>query len=120
MKIQEEVQPEQLISLSGEQIPLVTSSEPELDVHEKSAVMFNALSKQFRRVGYELANRKKRAMVRVVEAFLFEPLEQVKLEGKVEQDLLDLMRQIMYHKLVINDYFETQMKDKETKENEQG
>lgn len=77
---------------------------PELDEFEQAGVMFNHLSKVFRKKGYALAGRKKRAFVRILESLLFEPLEEVKLEGKEEEELLDLCNEILYHKLKIKEY----------------
>lgn len=77
---------------------------PELDEYEQSAAMFNMLSKRFRGMCYDLTTRKKRAVSRVLEALLFEPLEEIELSGKEEKELLDLSRQIIYHKMKIHEY----------------
>lgn len=77
---------------------------PEIDEYEQSAAMFHHLSLNFRRNVYQLANRKKRAPVRVLEAILFNPLEEVKLLGKEEKNLFDLCTQIIYHKAKIMEY----------------
>jgi len=69
-----------------------------LDKVEESALQIKALAGTFRQMGYSLSNRKKRAVVRVLEAVLFEPLEDVQLMGKAEKDLLAICNQIMYHK----------------------
>lgn len=91
------------------------------DQDEASAIFINQSHKQFRKLVYEMANRKKRSVSRVLEAVLFEPLEEVQLHGKEEEQLLDLCLKIMYHKSVIFDYAQKQIeKKKETGElNEQ-
>lgn len=76
----------------------------QFDDYEKSAIMFNALSKQFRKMSYDLVKRKKRAASRVLEALLFEPLEEVPLFGKEEKELLDIAKQVIYHKMMIGEY----------------
>lgn len=88
-----------------------------LDQDEQSAIFINQAHKQFRKLCYELANRKKRSIPRVLEAVLFEPLEEVKLNGKEEEQLLDLCLKIMYHKTIIFEYAQKQIdKKKETGE----
>ena len=76
----------------------------EEDMYEKSAEQIHALYAIFRKMGYALSQRKKRAAVRVLEAVLFEPLEKVKLEGKAEEELFALCHQIMYHKNKVTEY----------------
>lgn len=68
------------------------------DLVEESGIFINRTHAIFRRLGYSLTKRKRKAVVRVLEAFLFEPLETVELQGKEEKELLDLCYQIMYHK----------------------
>ena len=82
-------------------------ADPVLDEVEQSALFINQAAKKFRSIGYNLAQRKKRAAIRVLEAVLFEPLEEVKLSGKEEQELFDLCQAVMYHKgKVLNYAFE--------------
>ena len=90
----------------------------EEDVYEQSAQTFHLLHSQFRKLGYAISNRKKRAVVRVLEALLFEPLESVELSGKVEKDLLALCHQVMYHKNKIAEYAVERKLAKENKEGE--
>lgn len=85
-------------------IEKVTHKKEDYDEYEYSAMMFRGLSEKFRKIGYKLAERKKKAPIRVLEAFMFQPLETVELVGKEEENLLDLCRQIMYHKMKINEY----------------
>lgn len=80
------------------------NKEEKLDEYEQSAAMFHHLSQVFRKQVYELAKRKKRAPIRVLEAFLFRPLEDVELNGKEEKNLLDLCSTIIYHKVKIMEY----------------
>ena len=87
-----------------------------LDEYEQSAAMFNHLSQVFRKELYKLANRKKRAAPRVLEALLFEPLESVQLSGKEEKNLLEMCSQIVYHKAKIIEY--AHIKTNEEKEND--
>lgn len=74
------------------------------DQYEESALIFNALHSQFRQIGYQLAKRKKKAPIRVLEAMLFMPLEEVQLVGAEEKELFDLCHKIMYHKNKITEY----------------
>ena len=75
--------------------------------------MFYHLAQIFRKEVYKLAKRKKRAPVRVLEALLFQPFEQVELSGAEERNLLDLCGQILYHKAKIAEYAEEQQITKE-------
>lgn len=77
---------------------------PEFDQDEMSAIFINQAHKQFKKIGYEVANRKKRAAVRVLEAVLFEPLEKVELLGIEEKQLFDLCQKVMYHKGILLKY----------------
>lgn len=77
---------------------------PEFDTDEMAAIFINQAHKQFKKLGYEIANRKKRSVVRVLEAVLFEPLEQVELLGKEEKQLFDLCQKVMYHKGILLKY----------------
>lgn len=97
-----------------------TQQEEKLDEFENAALMFNVLSQQFRQNGYKLAQRKKRSAVRVLEALLFSPLEEVELIGKEETDLLQLCHQIMYYKMKINEYaiMRSEAREKENQSNE--
>ena len=82
-------------------------AEPVLDEVEQSAMFISQSHKTFRKLVYALAKRKKLAPVRVLEAVLFEPLEQIKLSGKEEEQLFDLCQAVMYHKgKVLNYAFE--------------
>lgn len=87
--------------------------EAQVDEYEQSAQMFHILHSQFRKMGYSLANRKKRAAIRVLEAVLFRPLEDVKVVGKEEQELVDIALQVMYHKNKIAEYAVKQKMNKE-------
>lgn len=76
----------------------------DFDEYEQSALIFKNLCEQFNKKGYKLADKKKRALVRVIGSFLFEPLETIQLFGKEEKEMVDLCRSIMYHKMKINEY----------------
>lgn len=76
----------------------------ENDEVELSAKTIHILFQHFRKVGYKLADRKKKAPIRVLEALLFDGLEDVELVGKEELNLLDIAKQIMYHKGVLIEY----------------
>lgn len=93
----------------------VDKVDDKLDEHEQAAITFNYYSSVFRENGYKLANRKKRAVVRVLEKLILEPFEDVKLEGKEEQDLLDICKKLMYCKMKIGEYaiLRKENKDKE-------
>jgi hypothetical protein len=68
------------------------------DETEQAALFINSAHKEFRRLTFALADRKKHSVSRVLEAVLFEPLEQVELLGKQEQQLFDICQQVMYNK----------------------
>lgn len=107
-----------------EEIQEKSTEQKELDEYEQSAQMFHILHSQFRRMSYALANRKKRAVARVLEAAMFEPLEKVELLGKEEQELFAITQQIMYHKNKIAEYVVKRKleeeKQEESKKEEQG
>lgn len=75
-----------------------------LDQDEISAVFVNQAHKEFKQLAYGLADRKKRAVARVLEAVLFEPLEAVELIGQPEKELFELCQKVMYHKGVVLNY----------------
>lgn len=81
-----------------------TKAVPEFDADENAAIFINQAHKHFKKIGYEVANRKKRSVVRVLEAVLFEPFEAVELLGQEEKQLFDLCQKIMYHKGVLLKY----------------
>ena len=87
----------------------------EADQYEESAKFFHLSHRQFRQLGYRLADRKKRALVRVLEAVLFEPLEDVETLGKEEKEMVDFCRRVLYHK---NKIIEFAHKRKEEAEKE--
>lgn len=91
--------------------------EIETDKYEESALIFNALHGQFRQIGYQLAKRKKKAPIRVLEAILFMPLEEVSLVGAEEKELFDLCHKIMYHKNKITEYAITRKMELEKESN---
>ena len=83
---------------------------------EESAQFIHLLYTRFRKMGYALSNRKKRALARVLEAVLFEPLHEIKLDGKAEKDLFDICQQVLYHKDVLKSYaIEQKIKEEENK-----
>lgn len=83
---------------------------------EESAQFIHLLHSRFRKMGYALSNRKKRALTRVLEAVLFEPLHEIKLDGKAEKDLFDICQQVLYHKDVLKSYaIEQKIKEEESK-----
>lgn len=77
--------------------------EKELDETEKAALFINQAHKKFRGLAYGLA-RKKNAVARVLEAVLFEPLEEVKLIGKQEEQLFEICRHVLHSKGIVMKY----------------
>lgn len=75
--------------------------EKPLTEDEASAYFVHQAHQDFKRLAYQLAERMKRAPARVLEAVLFEPLEEVELISKAESELFDLAQQVMYHKGII-------------------
>ena len=114
-EILEHVEPGELIPESEAGAIELSPEEQELDEYEQSAQAFHFLSMQFRKMGYALANRKKRAAIRVLEAALFRPLEDVKLMGKEEEELYQVAMQIMYHKNKIAEYSLKRQMEQEAK-----
>lgn len=98
----------------------LTEKEKELDETEKAALFIHNAHKQFRSLAYAVA-RKKNAVARVLEAVLFEPLEEVKLIGKQEEQLFEICRHIMKNKGIVMEYtFErAKTRQKGVKDNEQ-
>lgn len=90
---------------SDEQIKeaLVNATKP-LDETEQAAGFINLMHKEFRRISFSLADRKKHSVSRVLEAVLFEPLEKVELFGKQEQELFDICQQVLYNKGIVLNY----------------
>jgi len=87
------------------------------DKIEESARYIHILHGQFRQHVYKVANRKKRAPVRVLEALLFQGLHDTELIGKEEKELLALCSDILYHKSILSEYAYERLTKKE-KENE--
>jgi len=104
--------------ISDEDLKPNKDEEAGLDEYEQSAQYLNILFNQFRTYGYELANRKKRAPIRVLEAFLFGGLHDTELNGKDEKELLALSQQVVYHKNKLAEYVLIRQKEEENK-NEQ-
>lgn len=74
------------------------------DEYENSAFFIHQSHERFRKLVYALAERKKRAVSRVLEAVLFEPLEKIELNGKEENELFDICQAVMYHKGKVLEY----------------
>lgn len=91
--------PEEVVGTAAD-----ATQNPVFDQDENAAIFINQAHKQFKKIGYEVANRKKRSVVRVLEAVLFEPFEEVELLGKEEQQLFDLCQKVMYHKGILLKY----------------
>jgi len=104
----------------------VSEEKPEvvdtIDKEEQSALFINQAHKQFKMVAYGLSDRKKRAVARVLESVLFEPLEQVELIGKDEKELFAICQKVMYHKGIVLNYAfnkaKTKLEKGETNEQE--
>lgn len=84
----------------------------QLDEHEEAAYFINTAHKEFKRLAFALADRKKHSVSRVLEAVLFEPLEKTDLFGKDEQELFAICQQIMYNKGKVMEYAFERMKQK--------
>ena len=96
----------------------VTHKKEDYDEYEYSAMMFRGLYEKFKTMGYKLAERKKKAPIRVLEAFIFQPFEEVELVGQEEKNLLDICRQVMYHKMKVNEYALLKQEELNKEENE--
>lgn len=77
----------------------------DLDVTEdhfkQSIKALDYLAISFKTLGTKLANRKKAANLRILEAILFETHESEKTFGKEEKNMLDICRSIMYHRQIV-------------------
>lgn len=105
VKHESTINPEDVQLKSLEQQVVENTKEESIeDQAEKSAATFYHMHQNFKRIGYQLAERKKKSPIRILEAFLFEPLHEVKVYGKEEQLLLDMARELMYHKNKIMEY----------------
>jgi hypothetical protein len=96
--------PEEVLAAKSQ---LATQEHPETkkaDPTEESAYFINEAHKVFKKLAYALADRKKHSVSRVLEAVLFEPLEEVELFGKEEKEMLELCKQIMYNKGIVLEY----------------
>jgi len=91
----------------------VDKKEETIDPIEEAAFFINMAHKQFRKLAFALADRKRHSVSRVLEAVLFEPLEQVKLQGKHEEELFAICQQIMYNKGKVLQYAFKQIDDKQ-------
>jgi len=103
-----------------EEVEPKKDEEAGLDEYEQSAQYLHILFDQFKLYGYGLANRKKKAPIRVLEAFLFGGLHDTKLIGQDEKELLALSQQVVYHKNKLAEYVlirqEQEKKDERKKE----
>jgi len=72
-------------------------TQKKVDETEEAAFFINQAHKEFRNLAYGVA-RKKNSVARVLEAVLFEPLEEVKLQGKAEEQLFAFCQEIMQNK----------------------
>jgi hypothetical protein len=91
--------------------------EEKIDPTEEAAYFINEAHKAFKKLSYALADRKRHSMSRVLEAVLFEPLEEVELFGKEEKEMLDLCNQILYNKGVVLRYAYERIESKKQGEN---
>ena len=102
--------------MSTEEIPEVSNMEEVLDEYEQSSVMFSHGTKLLRGKLRVLAERKKKAPVRILESLILAPLEDAEVFGKEEQEILDLCQALMYHKNKIVEYTMLRKNEQETKE----
>lgn len=106
--------------MSEEQLELKEENPvEELDTDEQAARIFNLAHKNFKKLTYPLAERKRKALGRVLEAVLFEPLEAVELHGVEEKRLFDLCKEILYNKGIIIQFALKQKEKEQGEQNEQ-
>jgi hypothetical protein len=84
--------------------PISNAEQVTKEHFEHSLKMIDSLAVGFKTIGTELANAKKRAPLRVLEAILFETPEHDLTFGKKETFFLALCREIMYHRQIIEIY----------------
>jgi hypothetical protein len=89
-----------------------------LDEYEQAAVMFRQFSKDFRKIAYQLNDRKKNAAVRVLEKVIFEPLEDVNLIGKEEQKIFDICQKVLYCRVKLIEYAQKRHEESKGESNE--
>jgi hypothetical protein len=99
-----ETEEEMEVKSSHEQLNDIADEIAEVDEVEQSAKALRFIYSNFRKLGYDLVNRKKRAPIRVLESLVFGEFEDVELKGIAEKNLLDLCKQAVYHKNVIYNY----------------
>lgn len=84
--------------------------ELELSEVDQAFVAFNYFAGMFRKYSYSLSKRKKRSVARVLEALLFDPLQEelhedlkdrVVLQGKEEWQLFDICQQVLHNKAIV-------------------
>jgi predicted lipid-binding transport protein (Tim44 family) len=92
--------------------------EEKADPTEEAAYFINEAHKAFKKLSYALADRKRHSMSRVLEAVLFEPLEEVELFGKEEQEMFALCKDIMYNKGIVLRYAYDRIESKQGEKNE--
>jgi len=81
--------------------PVESGLEISEEVFKKSLKQLDMLAVLFEQQGTKLANRKKKSNMRVLKAILFETEETEKTFGKDEKFMLDICRDIMYHRQII-------------------
>lgn len=79
-------------------VETVETVKAELTEAEQAYLYLNQASKEFKSVAYQLAEKKKKGVARVLESVLFDPFIDVELLGKDEEMLLAFCRNILYYR----------------------
>lgn len=92
--------------------------EDQIDVNafRNSIRELDALAVLFQQTGEKLAARKKKALLRILGAILFETEETEKTFGKDEKQMLDFCRGIMHHRQIVEIYLMKEESNKLRKE----
>ena len=93
-------------------VPIQSEAQVTEEHFKNSLRELDALAVLFEQQGNKLANRKKRALLRVLKAILFETEDTEKTFGKDEKLMLDFCRGIMYHRQIVEIFL---MKDEANK-----
>jgi len=100
--------------------PIQSDAQVTEDHFKNSLRELDALAVLFEQQGMKLANRKKKALFRVLKAILFETEETEKTFGKDEKLMLDFCRGVMYHRQIVEMFLMKEEANKLRKELDNG
>jgi hypothetical protein len=108
-----------LMPETEEELEQVAEEISQVDEIEELSKSLHLMYLSFKKLGYDLASRKKRAPIRVLEALLFGEFHNIELSGKGEQNLLDLCLRVVQTKgALYNKVVENKLKEENGETNE--